>query len=214
MRNLFLTSALAVGLAMPATAGNWAVAIPDALPGGGDAVKIESWQFFLRALGPGDSYAILNATDPGLVAAIEVPDEAKYTRPKWRANTFARENARIAARLDQLAAGAPVTDVLGLLRHVALNRIEADRPLDLMILGSAIQVFEETPDLSMRQGDALFVPSPEHLSAPIGESVYGMGAEGSDGLQNVYLHLCPVSDDLRADEAAALQGFYPHHAAR
>lgn len=208
MHNLFVTTALTVCLAVPATSGNWAVAVPEALPEGGGDVKDEGWQFFLREMGPGDALTVLNATKPGLVASIKVPDDPKYERPKWRARTFARENAQIAAYLDQIADGAPITDVLGVLRYTALNRIDPDVPLDLMIVGTAVQVFEETPSLSMRQEDVLLVPSQDHLSAQVSDTAYGMGAESPTGLRNVYVHMCPVADDLRPDEEGALQAFY------
>lgn len=208
MRSLLLTMVLTLGLAAPATAGNWAVAVPDALPEGGKDVKDKGWQFFLREMGPGDVLTVLNATKPGLVASINVPDDPKYERPKWRARTFARENARIASQLDHIADGVPITDVLGVLRYTALNRIDPDIPLDLMIVGTAVQMFEETPGLSMHQDDVIFVPSQDHLSAPVGDTAYGMGAEGTNGLRNVYVHMCPVADDLRPDEEAALQAFF------
>lgn len=213
MRNLLLSAALAASVAMPAVAGNWSIAIRDALPHGGEDLNQAAWAFFLRHLGPGDRYTVLNATVPGQIASISVPDDARYTRPKWRAQSFAQENRRIADHLGGLEAGDPDVDLIGVLRHVALSRIDPERPLDLMIVGSALQRFLDTLALSMGQGDAVFIPSPEHLTASVRETPYGIGAEGPGGLQNIYLHLCPIADDLRSDEAAALQSVYGRYVA-
>ena len=213
MYKTLCTMAVTACLAGPAAAGNWSIAVPDALPKGGQTIKDEGWRLFLRTMGPGDRYAVLNATTPGQVAVIDVPPDPKLKNPKRRAKLFARENRKIAQELYQVSEGTPEVNVIGVLRHVALTRIDPNRPLDLMIVGSAVQKFAEWPDLSMDQKGAIYVPSPDHVTAPVLESAYGMGAEGPNGLANVYLHLCPVADDLRSDEEAALQGFYGAYAA-
>lgn len=213
MRRLLMSTACAAVLAMPAFAGNWSIAIPEALPDGGAEVKAEAWRFFLQSTGPGDAFAVLNATEPGVLASIAIPDETKYERAKWRVKTFARDSGAIAAHFDQLADGTPDTDIIGILRHIALTRLDPDLPLDLMIAGTALQAFKEMPELAMAQDGVVFVPSPDHLEASIKDTGYGMGAEQSDGLQNVYLHLCPLADELRSDEEAALQGFYANYVA-
>ncbi len=212
-KHLF-TAAFAATLAMPASAGNWAIAAPTALPEDGGTLKDENWQFFLRQIGPGDRLGVFDATEVGQIAMIAVPDEPRFESPKRRAKTFARENARIAAFFSGSQHGSSETDTLGVLRHIALNRIDPNIPLDVMIVGSALQSFAELPGLAMDQDGVLFVPSPDHLDANIADTAYGIGAEGTDGLRNVYLHMCPVTDDLRDDEVAALQGFYAAHVAR
>jgi len=214
MYKRLITAAIVAALAMPAVAGNWTIAASEILPDGGGDLKGQSWQFFLRTLGPGDHFGVLNATDVGQVAAIAVPDEPRFESPKRRAKTFARENGRIAVFFDSITEDAAKTDILESLRHVALNRVDPDRPLDLMIVGSVVQTFDDLVGLSMDQDGVLYVPSPDHLTASIADTGYGIGAEGADGLQNVYLHMCPVADDLRADEVAALQGFYTNYVAQ
>lgn len=213
MRNLLSSAVLAASVTLPAAAGSWSIAVPDALPEGGEALNEAAWAFFLRSLGPGDRYAVLNATVPGQIASIRVPDDPRYTRPKWRAQTFAQDNRRIADHLGGLEAGNPDVDLIGVLRHVALSRIDPERPLDLMIVGSALQSFPETPGLSMGQTGGVYIPSSEHLTSSVRETPYGMGAEGPGGLQNVHLHLCPIADNLRSGEAAALQGMYGRYVA-
>ncbi len=196
-----------------ATAENWSVALPQAMPGGGAPVKDALWQFFLHDLGPGDRYSVLNASVPGQVAVVQIPDEAKYTRAKWRAKSFARENMRVGRFVDQIADAPADIDLMGTLRHVALNRLD-DAPMNLMIIGSVVQEFPDAPAFSMLQGATALVPSPAHLSASVAQTPYGMGSEGTDGLANSYIHICPIGDGLSSEAEAAYQQFFGHYLAR
>lgn len=204
----FLSSlVVSVTLASSAFASNWTVAIPVAAPGGGEAIKEALWDFFIRDLGPGDTYAVLNAATPGQIANLRIPDEVKYTRAKWRAKTFASENARIGGFVDGIDEGAAKIDLLGTLRHVALNRLD-NAPIDLLVIGGVVQIFPEEPHFSMQGENGLLVPSPAHLSASVADTPYGMGSEGSDGLQAVTVHLCSIGDALSSDAEAAYQQFF------
>lgn len=191
MRNLIVTAVAVIGLAGPATAENWAVALPSAHPEGQAALEQPMWEVFADLVGPGDTYRVLNATEPGLVAGIAVPNDSAFDRKKRRARHFKAENARIHAHLKSITSGNASVDLTGLLRHVVVNRVDRSAPLALLVIGDALQVFEGDPSFSMRDGDGSFqVPSDGHLPVSLTTSPWGARSPSRDGLDNVSVHIC------------------------
>lgn len=211
MRNLMMGAALAALTTTPAMSGDWIIAVPDMLPGGGSALRAEVWDFFLETVGPGSSLRVLNATNPGQIAQITVPDEDKYARAKWRARSFARENRRIAEHLTSVEEGTSRSDVLRLLRHVAQTELKSEHARHVLLIGDMRQEFAHAPDASMTGAENLRLPSPDQLVSSLRSTPYGLGGEGFDGLERVFVHVCDVSDGLREDEMAALQHFFARY---
>ena len=195
MRKLIASLWLALTMAGPTLAADWTVALPTALPGGKASIETPLWDFFAEILGPGDRYAVENATAPGRIALIDIPDEESYARARRKAKKFQAENARIYAHLESMASAPAAIDLTGLLRREALNRLDPERPLALLVVGDSVQAFAKEPGFSMRdETGAIRVPSDGHLSAPLAKTPWGLGAEGTDGLRNVVVHLCLVGE--------------------
>lgn len=213
MRKLLLTALCATLTATGVLAETFLVAVPDALPKGSETVQSALWTLITRDLEPGDRLRVLNASDPGLVAAMAVPDDPRYGRAKWRVKRFPEEIAQIGAFLKGVATGPARADLTGTLRHEALARIDPEAPVHLLILGSVIETVPGAPEFSMATGEQRLVPSPGHLTRSVAETPWGMGTEGTAGLQNVSVHLCPIADDLSSDAEAAYQRFWGQYVA-
>ncbi|MEO0624680.1 MAG: hypothetical protein AAFU49_12905 [Pseudomonadota bacterium] len=195
MRSLFACLALVFGLGSTAvaddTTNHWAVALPTSMPSERAALERALWGVFIDTLRPGDRYRVENATVPGRIAHISLPKDEAFTRAKRRARHFREENARIHAHLTKMGAGPALVDLPGLLRREALNRVDRETPLALLVIGDMVQIFSDEPSFSMRgEAGGIQIPSDKHLSASLSQTPWGLGDEGPRGLTGVALHLC------------------------
>ncbi|MEL7444335.1 MAG: hypothetical protein AAGK02_00805 [Pseudomonadota bacterium] len=211
MRNVIAMAGLVLSLGGAAEAADWAVALPEAHPEGKAALEQPMWDVFKDVIGPGDRYRVMNGSSLGRIALINVPEHDKFARAKRRARYFQEQNALIYKHLQGMAAGPSALDLVGVLRHEAVNRIDASEPHALLIIGDAAQVFEGEPSFSMRDPKGVFrVPSDAHFSARLSSTPWGLGSEGAAGLRNVTVHLCHSGAAARLNDAEeeALRRFW------
>ncbi|MEO1721959.1 MAG: hypothetical protein AAFR84_06115 [Pseudomonadota bacterium] len=214
MRKFMMIIALAIGLATPAAADDWAVALPIAMPQGKAAVEQPLWEVFTEVIAPGDRYRVLNGTEPGRIALLEVPDKTSMARKTRRAHHFRAENAEIYGFLQTMETGPAALDLTGLLRREAVQRRGQTAPLALLVIGDPVQAMPSSPSFSMRdETGTLRIPSDRHHAVPLSVSPWGIGLEGMNGLSGLTLHLCATGDPLSPVETAALQRFWAHYLA-
>ncbi len=204
-------------LASSAQAMEFSVALPETLPEGPEAVQSELWSFFTQDIGPGDSLYVHNASDPGEIAVIHIPDDPRFERAKWRIKRFAKDARAVGTFVKSISSGDAGTDLTGLLRHEATSRLDLEAERHLLFIGSVVNSSADRdptdPTFDLRKGETLRVPSPAHIHQPLSISPWGMGAAGPTGLQNVSVHICPMGDALSSDEEAAYQQFWSHYIA-
>ncbi|MEM7296110.1 MAG: hypothetical protein AAF330_05710, partial [Pseudomonadota bacterium] len=211
MRKCALMMAVTLGLASAAEANEWAVALPQSLPGGKDQIEQPLWTAFTEMIRPGDRYRVLDGAEPGRIAVIDLPDDPKMDRKTRRAQKFRAENARIYAHLKAMREGPAAIDLTGLLRREAANRQGGAAELALLVIGDPAQMMPDATSFSMRDADGtLRIPSDRHLALRLSITPWGMGIEGAKGLQGVSLHICPLGQTARlsAAEDAALRRFW------
>ena len=168
----------------------------------------------LTASSPGDRLTVLNASNGANVVSVDVPVNGRFRFAKFRDQEFAVQKdtlKRFLAGITQSEEVAPDgfrSDLLGVLGAFADMRRSQNAPVHALIVASPIQIVNDDPPASMRDGDgSIIIPSDGMLLGSLLLSPYGRQSNASY-LEGVTVHICAVTPDVKAYEQTALAQFW------